>query len=589
MGVFVSNNKSVELTKGEEKVLDALKRMYSETENEIVIYVQAMLSSKRPDFIVIDSKNGVSILEVKDWSEDYIKEVNKRKVVLLDSQCDNPNIQVNGYRAILCSGIFSRDFDIDESEISTAVIFTNLPESITTNEKYRDLFKDDVKYLFKNDISKLTTDKIFNDECKGFSSEDLKKIRVALFPELEIVNCANDELEVVDIKALDYDQEEFARKIPYGHYMVTGIPGSGKTVILLARAIHLIKENPNWKILILTYNKSLSYKLKSKLDKMAENFKNDINNRDINIDNIEVRHFHEETSILLGRKRKPANIDTTTWFRETVVEEASIKAKPIYDAVLIDEYQDFYISWIELALKLCKEYEDKNHKIVKNLFLAGDRLQSIYNKNDISWSSIGIDMRGRSKLLKTSYRIAKQHMTLALNFLSQNKALKAEVDKFYKDDSNDDELYLINDGSVEFLIGNYNCIADKIVELKNNGYENKDILILADSGKSCRNIKNNISNPIKYQMECVKDIDSEDFNNNIILTTYHSSKGLEAKVVFLTNMDSIYNGDDAGEQLKRKTVYVGITRASEKLYIQSRVGESQEIVGELKKLMVENK
>ena len=57
-------------------------------------------------------------------------------------------------------------------------------------------------------------------------------------------------------------QEEFARKVPYGHYMVTGIPGSGKTVILLARAVHLIKENPNWKILILTYNKSLSYKLR---------------------------------------------------------------------------------------------------------------------------------------------------------------------------------------------------------------------------------------------------------------------------------------------------------------------------------------
>lgn len=45
--------------------------------------------------------------------------------------------------------------------------------------------------------------------------------------------------------------------------MVTGVPGSGKTVLLLARAIHLVREHPEWKIKILTYNRSLKQKLKT--------------------------------------------------------------------------------------------------------------------------------------------------------------------------------------------------------------------------------------------------------------------------------------------------------------------------------------
>ncbi len=91
MGIKISINKSHELTKGESKVLEALKNAYKEISEEVYVYVQSTLSGKRPDFIVIDQKRGISILEVKDWSEDYIVNVNRRKVKLLDLECDNPN------------------------------------------------------------------------------------------------------------------------------------------------------------------------------------------------------------------------------------------------------------------------------------------------------------------------------------------------------------------------------------------------------------------------------------------------------------------------------------------------------------------
>jgi hypothetical protein len=48
--------------------------------------------------------------------------------------------------------------------------------------------------------------------------------------------------------------------------------------------------------------------------------------------------------------------------------------------------------------------------------------------------------------------------------------------------------------------------------------------------------------------------------NKMTITTYHSSKGLECKVCILVNVDCL---------IDKKLVYVGMTRASEKLCIHS--------------------
>ena len=119
--------------------------------------------------------------------------------------------------------------------------------------------------------------------------------------------------------------------------------------------------------------------------------------------------------------------------------------------------------------------------------------------------------------------------------------------------------------------------------LKKQGYKNEDFLILCPSKNCCDSVKQKSSSSIKYEMEYIKDLTDE--TKNIILTTYHSSKGLEAKVVFLTEIDKIYVSNDASDQIKRKILYVGMTRASEKLYIHSTSSENGKYLTELKKLL----
>src|SRR5262249_15324795 len=63
-----------------------------------------------------------------------------------------------------------------------------------------------------------------------------------------------------DLQVLDLRQERNARALGDGHRIVYGVAGSGKTVLLIARA-KLLAEDPEKRILILCYNRLLAQHL----------------------------------------------------------------------------------------------------------------------------------------------------------------------------------------------------------------------------------------------------------------------------------------------------------------------------------------
>ncbi|MEK5486561.1 MULTISPECIES: hypothetical protein [Lysinibacillus] len=60
------------LTKGERSVLNKIKNLYKTQQSDAYLYIQPKIKNLIPDFILIDCLRGVSILEVKDWSIDYL-------------------------------------------------------------------------------------------------------------------------------------------------------------------------------------------------------------------------------------------------------------------------------------------------------------------------------------------------------------------------------------------------------------------------------------------------------------------------------------------------------------------------------------
>ncbi len=87
---------------------------------------------------------------------------------------------------------------------------------------------------------------------------------------------------------------------------------------------------------------------------------------------------------------------------------------------------------------------------------------------------------------------------------------------------------------------------------------------------------NNILGEFLTQVSLVSDIDSMDnIANNVTLMTLHAAKGLEFPIVFLAGMDEgvfphqrTFNVPSEMEE-ERRLMYVGVTRAEEKLYLTS--------------------
>lgn len=57
---------------------------------------------------------------------------------------------------------------------------------------------------------------------------------------------------------MDGEQESLAKSLDPGHCLVRGVAGSGKTMVLTRRAHHLRELHPDWKILVLCFNRVLA-------------------------------------------------------------------------------------------------------------------------------------------------------------------------------------------------------------------------------------------------------------------------------------------------------------------------------------------
>ncbi|WP_319508269.1 UvrD-helicase domain-containing protein [uncultured Methanolobus sp.] len=562
------------LTSGENRVLSKLKTIYGSKDYDAFLYPQPLIMSYNPDFILIDPFKGVCILEVKDWSFSYIQSMNRISVTDVNGEeLHNPAYRARQYFNAVKSILQTEDFLLNEKKelrfkLYSKVIFTKM-SSIEVSSLKDVLCQPVTECISSDQLTSLSVNELFTEDTIFLDKGTVSTIRGKIFPELQIKRVQTEiwqfnRINTQDnrvIATLDYEQEQFAKRVPYGHYMITGVPGSGKTVILVARAIHLLRENPDWKIRILTYNGLLEKKLEQHFELKRE----DLHYMGIKYENIEISTFHQ-----MAREIAAVNItgqENSLFWNVTLPYIAMDKARQVYDAVLIDEYQDFHDSWIKLCLKVCKKQEDKNGVMSENLFFAGDRLQSIYNPKTHSWKSLGVNIIGRSKLLKTSYRSGSSHIDLAMNYLMLHDELQKEVDKFYEGRAGICQNF-DSENSVNFFTGNFKKINNLLLDLLNNNYNPEDILVLGPSHMGNEKLYQNLDDSIKHVAKVSKRFDE----NKLLITTYHSSKGLENKVCILLNVDRLDN---------KRLVYVGLTRASEKLYIHSYKPEGGEIFNQL--------
>ncbi len=571
MGLELISSGYAKQNTGEDYLKRKLVALYAEDESDAILYIQPKLERKVADFILIDRKRGIAILEVKDWGTEFISKVDPLDVTISNGEKrQNPTNQLTNYFNLL-KGLLHKYklFTNSEGKLAINMVAKACMVNLTKEEIEKDYQSFFATYpaelLGKDELRKLTISDLFNNKYSYISEREMNKVRGILFPEIKILDhdtCPSKNHYIEEkVKVLDLEQERFAKRIAEGHYMLTGIPGSGKTVILMSRALFLAKEHPEWNILILTYNKSLTAKLKNRLNLLKEDIGAE------NLANITIQNFHKFSTDVVGYKNLVSvkkDEDYWNFGLANIALETLNKTQrsPMYDALFIDEYQDFDESWFKLGLAVLKKYNEK-----ENLFLAGDRLQSIYNRKDVSWKSLGINIQGRSKLLKTSYRTGRKHIHVALAFLENDSALSKEIQYFYEG-AQDIQTKEYGENII-FLNEDNREIHSAVENLLEHGYLPKDILILVPDKITGLNLMNSFKPSIKNIAKFGKDIEE----NVMMITTYHSAKGLESKICILAHLDKIND---------RKLAYVGMTRASEHLYIQASDYNSDNFATEIR-------
>jgi phage shock protein A len=227
------------------------------------------------------------------------------------------------------------------------------------------------------------------------------------------------------------------------------------------------------------------------------------------------------------------------------------------DYVFIDEAQDLPAVMLA-ALKRAAR---------RSVILAGDSDQAIY-QNGFSFRRAGIDIAGRSRVLRTNFRNSIQLHDFAERYRKTIPGMDGE-------NGSDAFRYgvppeLTRSSTTGEL---YERLFQKLqLCLKYLSYDSENICIIAPTKDHLDHVAAELKERFDLPAAIIKD-DSFRFEDKgvVRLSTMHSSKGLDFPVVlFLLDhrprLATIYD-DDAVERMTRNLVYVSITRAMEQLHV----------------------
>ena len=439
----------VQPTDGEWTLLRFLEK---NLDDSFEVYFNPYLNGDRPDIIIMRRGYGVMIIEVKDWNLNNFELDDKKHWIYIPnrSRVKSPIDQVKKYKENLYDLHVPKLLQMNISDsrhfsiVACAVYFhcasqqqldDMLIKPYNDDRRYLDFLKYNVDFIGKDSLTK----EYFTEICKNRYL--ISRVPSVFFTESLYANFKRILSPSIHLKSQGevYKYSRKQKEIIYGklkngfwetqlEQRVKGVFGSGKTTVLAARAVQAykraLKRNSNPRILILTFNITLKNFIHDKLNKVDEEFP---------LGNFIIINYHQfinaelnnlgvvfEVPDDLPKSLLNKYLETNYYGNTALFEKYKASIIP-YDAVLIDEIQDYHRTWMDIIKNYYRDPEG-------DYVLFGDVKQNIYGL-PIEHKDVVTNVYGVNEL-KYCYRSDFKVRDLALSYQKEFYKDKYEIDDF---------------------------------------------------------------------------------------------------------------------------------------------------------------
>ena len=273
------------------------------------------------------------------------------------------------------------------------------------------------------------------------------------------------------------------------------------------------------------------------------------------------------------RQMKAAGKRDVDWAMDECRVLIEKQHKILYPHIIVDEGQDFS----PIALELIRSIAGEEH--LNDIFIVGDAHQRIY-RNKAILSKCGIQVRGRSSILRINYRTTEETRAYAFALLAG-----ISFDDLNGADISNDKCQSLTHGDAPIVKkcrsanDEIDYIENQIRSLEQNGVPLKDICITARTHNMLDNYIQAFTGRGLRCYELKKEKMDDRQQDGIRLATMHRVKGLEFQYMFVAGMNQgvmpLKQVADIQETVARNEaltserclLYVALTRAQKGAFI----------------------
>ncbi|KAA5545396.1 AAA family ATPase [Roseiconus nitratireducens] len=382
--------------------------------------------------------------------------------------------------------------------------------------------------------------------------------------------------------------------------LVRGVAGSGKSVVLcnwLAKTAKRLRGKTDARIWAVYANRSLHKLLCDSIEAAWEHQSDGelLDRSSFPWENVELLHVKDVLSGMLPSVQMTMDqfgFDYDRAAEEFLNQQDTENLLPRCTALFIDEAQDMGPSTLRLLLSVV-EQSDKADANSRSAHIFYDNAQNVYDTKTPKWAEFGLDMRGRSTIMRESFRATRQITELAVNVLHRLSG----------DTGRDDQQELISLGLLkpttrngeDWLEATFSQIegpkpifhsfdhrSDEMAAIAKHlrhlieveGISPIDICVIYN-GSAVRILESQLAPKLAQfgvELSFQKNRSFERIENTLIATTPHSYKGYEAEVVVVPCVDHYVAREG---KLVANALYVAMTRARSLLAIYGISGVSE--------------